>query len=147
MFHSTHLNISWSVSRGSDTYGYNICRLDDTRTGKRYRTMGGGYDMIGTVLGEWLEEVFQSELRSLVADLPKVKYGSTSYQQISEEIDPKFYGLTISPEGKVCLDGACGISSMQRIGRALGLNFQWLGNKKGHTTGYFVSMEKEEALA
>jgi hypothetical protein len=62
--------------------------------------------------------------------------------QIAEEIDPKFYGLTISPEGKVCLDGACGSSSMQQIGRALGLNFQWLGNKKGHTTGYFISKEE-----
>jgi hypothetical protein len=53
---STHLNISWSVSRGQDTYGYNICRLDDTRTGKRYHLNGGGYDMIGTVLGDWLED-------------------------------------------------------------------------------------------
>lgn len=140
---STQLNISWSVSRGQDTYGYNICRLDDVRTGKRYRTTGGGYDMIGTVLGDWLEDRYQDELRALVADLPKQKYGGTSYMQISEEINPKYYGLTISPDGRVCLDGACGSSSMQSIGRALGLNFQWLGNRKGHTTGYFVS--KEEA--
>ena len=147
MFNSTHLNISWSVSRGRDSEGWNICRLDDTRTGKRYRTMGGGYDMIGTVIGDWLEDQFQNELKALVADLPKIKYGSTGYLQISEEIDPKFYGLTISPDGRVCLDGACGSSSMQRIGGALGLNFQWLGNKKGHTTGYFVTLEKEEAFA
>jgi len=140
---ATQLNISWSTSRGQDTYGYNICRLDDVRTGKRYKTIGGGYDMIGTVLGDWIEDRFQEELRALVADLPKQKYGSTSYMQISEEIDPKFYGLTISPDGRVCLDGACGSSSMQTIGRALGLKFQWLGNRKGHTTGYFVS--KEEA--
>jgi hypothetical protein len=139
---STHLNISWSVSRGQDTYGYNICRLDDTRTGKRYKCNGGGYDMIGTVLGDWLEDACQDELRALVADLPKQKYGSTSYQVITEEINPRFYGLTISPQGKVCLDGACGSSSMQRIGEALGLKFQWLGNKKGHTTGYFISKEE-----
>jgi hypothetical protein len=31
---------------------------------------------------------------------------------------------------------------MQRIGEALGLKFQWLGNKKGHTTGYFISKEE-----
>lgn len=139
---STHLNISWSVSRGSDTYGYNICRLDDTRTGKRYRTCGGNYDMIGTVLGDWLADACQDELQALVADLPKQKYGCTNYQVIAEEINPRFYGLTISPEGKVCLDGACGSSSIQRIGEALGLKFQWLGNKKGHTTGYFVSREE-----
>jgi hypothetical protein len=141
---ATQLNISWSVSRGQDTYGYNICRLDDIRTGKRYRTCGGGYDMIGSVLGDWLEDRFQDELRALVADLPKQKYGGTSYMQISEEINPKYYGLTISPDGTVCLDGACGVSSMQQIGRALGLNFQWLGNKKGHTTGYFISKEESK---
>jgi hypothetical protein len=139
---ATQLNISWSTSRGQDTYGYNICRLDDVRTGKRYKTLGGGYDMIGTVLGDWIEDRFQDELRALVADLPKQKYGGTSYMQISEEINPKFYGLTISPDGKVCLDGACGSSSMQRIGEALGLKFQWLGNRKGHTTGYFISKEE-----
>ena len=141
---ATQLNISWSVSRGQDTYGYNICRLDDVRTGKRYRTCGGGYDMIGSVLGDWLEDRFQEELRALVADLPKQKYGGTSYMQISEEINPKYYGLTISPDGKVCLDGACGVSSMQQIGRALGLNFQWLCNRKGHTTGYFISKEESK---
>ena len=141
---ATQLNISWSVSRGQDTYGYNICRLDDIRTGKRYRTCGGGYDMIGSVLGDWLEDRFQEELRALVADLPKQKYGGTSYMQISEEINPKYYGLTISPDGKVCLDGACGVSSMQQIGRALGLKFQWLGNRKGHTTGYFISKEESK---
>ena len=141
---ATQLNISWSVSRGQDTYGYNICRLDDVRTGKRYRTCGGNYDMIGTVLGDWLEDRFQEELRALVADLPKQKYGGTSYMQISEEINPKYYGLTISPDGKVCLDGACGVSSMQQIGRALGLKFQWLGNRKGHTTGYFISKEESK---
>ena len=141
---ATQLNISWSVSRGQDTYGYNICRLDDIRTGKRYRTCGGGYDMIGSVLGDWLEDRFQDELRALVADLPKQKYGGTSYMQISEEINPKYYGLTISPDGTVCLDGACGVSSMQRIGEALGLNFQWLGNRKGHTTGYFISKEESK---
>ena len=141
---ATQLNISWSVSRGQDTYGYNICRLDDVRTGKRYRTCGGGYDMIGSVLGDWMEDRFQDELRALVADLPKQKYGGTSYMQISEEINPKYYGLTISPDGKVCLDGACGVSSMQQIGRALGLKFQWLGNRKGHTTGYFISKEESK---
>jgi hypothetical protein len=141
---ATQLNISWSVSRGQDTYGYNICRLDDVRTGKRYRTCGGGYDMIGSVLGDWLEDRFQEELRALVADLPKQKYGGTSYMQISEEINPKYYGLTISPDGTVCLDGACGVSSMQRIGEALGLKFQWLGNRKGHTTGYFISKEESK---
>jgi hypothetical protein len=28
---------------------------------------------------------------------------------------------------------------MIRIGEAMGLEFQWIGNKKGHTIGYIVS--------
>ena len=26
--------------------------------------MGGGYDMVGTVIGQWLEALFQPQLRS-----------------------------------------------------------------------------------
>lgn len=137
---STQLNISWSVSRGQYTNGYNICRLDDVRTGKRYRTCGGNYDMIGTVLGEWIEDRYQDELRALVSTLPleDCNYATKGYKQTKD-----LYGLTINPDGRVSLSGSCGVNSMQRIGEALGLKFQWLGNRKGHTTGYFVS--KEEA--
>ena len=60
-----HLSISWSISRGRDTYGYNICRLDSRQSGSRYRCSGGGYDMIGTVFGNWLEAEYQRELVEL----------------------------------------------------------------------------------
>lgn len=60
----TYLAISWSISRGTETYGYNICRLDDSQTGKRYRCLGG-YDMMGTVVGQWLEDLFQPQLKQL----------------------------------------------------------------------------------
>lgn len=45
----TFLEFQTSVSRGADTYGYNIVRLVDTHyNGKAYKCMGGGYDMHGT---------------------------------------------------------------------------------------------------
>ena len=140
-----HLSISWSISRGRDTYGYNICRLDSRQSGVRYKCMGGGYDMIGAVFGQWLESEYQSELVELVADLPKISYGSGSRLQISEEINPRFYGLTIRENGSVSLDGACGQSCMVGIAQALGLEVQWEGNKKGHTIGYFVAPAMAEA--
>lgn len=59
------LALSWSVSRGRDTYGYNICRLDDTSTEERFKCMGGGYDMQGTVFGSWLEAGYQDRLVEL----------------------------------------------------------------------------------
>jgi hypothetical protein len=138
-----YLKLSWSVSRGRDTYGYNICRLD-SRSGHRYRCSGGGYDMVGKVFGDWLQSEHQTELRELVADLPKVPYGSTTWLQIAEDVNPSFYGLTIRPDdGLVILDGACGIESMRRIARALGLSVSSDCNKKGNAVGYFISVEEK----
>ena len=134
-----HLSITWSTSRGRDTYGYNICRLDSRATGKRYRTCGGGYDMTGTVVGEWLEAEHQPELQALAARVPleDCNYAVPGYRRPTREAG--LYGLTIRPDGSVSLDGACGIRSMEIIAEAIGLRLGWLGNRKGHTTGYFIS--------
>ena len=142
--HINHLAISWTTSRGRDTYGWNICRLDDRKTGLRFRCNGGGYDMIGTVFGEWLAFEYQDALRQYVeankAALVDCGYSVAGYKKL-----PDLYGMTVNPDGRVSLDGGCGINSMERIARALGLEVQWEGNKKGHTIGYYVSREVQEA--
>lgn len=138
------LALSWSVSRGRDTYGYNICRLDSRNSGRRYKCMGGGYDMIGKVFGDFLESEYQAELKALVEPLPKVPYGSTTWLQIAEDINPSFYGLTIRSDGSVHLDGACGLDSMKRIARALGLSVEYEFNRKGHTVAYYISKEAQQ---
>lgn len=131
------LAISWATSRGRDTYGYNICRLDDRDSGKRYRTCGGGYDMIGTVFSEWLAECYQSELKALVSkrsnSLIDCGYSVKGYKKL-----PDLYGLTVSPNGTVQLDGACGISSIISIAEAIDLKVEREGNRKGETVGYYV---------
>ena len=123
----THLKLSWSVSRGRDTYGYNICRLDDGSTGKRYKCNGGGYDMAGTVFGEWLADVYQAELKAagnVVTDM----YGARNYLD------------------SVQLDGACGLESMLRIAEAIGLEVEReyvkKGVNRGRTIGWYVSMKE-----
>lgn len=139
MSYSTFLSLSWSVSRGRDTYGYNIARLDDRNTGERFRCMGGGYDMVGTVFGDWLEKTFQSELTELVRaneqKLVDAGYQVKGYRKLGSS----FYGLTVKPSGSVSLDGACGFSSMQAIAEAIGLEVTRSGNKRGQTVGFFVS--------
>ena len=123
-----HLSLSWSVSKGCDTYGYNICRLDDRNNGKRFRCMGGGYDMTGTVFGEWLQHYYQPELL-------KIKDGD-------------FYGMAyLADKNKVSIDGACGIESMIRIAEAIGLEVERdyiaKGRRRGETIGWFVQMKGE----
>jgi hypothetical protein len=131
----TYLDITWSVSRGRETEGYNICRLDSHEG--RFRTCGGGYDMIGTVFGLWLASSYQPELRRLFQIGNKVPCGSLDYFKLEG-----LYGITLNPKGDVHCDGACGISSMTAVAEALGLEVQSTCNKKGHTTG-FVVVDKE----
>ena len=135
----THLSLSWSTSRGIDTYGYNIARLDDQNTGKRYRCMGGGYDMTGTVFAHWLADVYQSELLELVKTIPRIDAG---YQVKGYLKSEKIYGLNVTPKGNVTLDGACGLSSMIAVCDALGLDVERTWNRKGHTTGFYVTSKE-----
>ncbi len=136
MKHFTHLSLSWSTSRGVDTYGYNIARLDDQNTGKRYRTSGGGYDMVGTVFAHWLQDVYQTELVELVQTIPMIDCGYSVPGYLKNE---NLYGLNVTPKGSVTLDGACGMSSMETIARAIGLAVERTWNRKGHTTGFYVT--------
>jgi hypothetical protein len=65
------LEIKWTVSRARDTHGYNICTLYvDGR--KAAACNGGGYDMKGTVLGNWLASAFADRLLKLKPeDMPE----------------------------------------------------------------------------
>lgn len=130
------LHFKWTVSRGRDTYGYNICTLlvDGEKVGK---TCGGGYDMQGTVLGQWLTNEYQEQLVKLFAnELDSLAY-SNKEGTIQKGIETKFgttqkyYGgyLHVDARGpkyyRVSLDGACGIESMKRIAEAIGITFKW----------------------
>lgn len=96
--HSIELVTRWTVSRGRETYGYNICTL--LHNNQRIAACnGGGYDMTGTVLGVFIENNFQKELIKL---------------------DPKkYYGLRLGHTG-MRVNGGCGLNSMINILKALG---------------------------
>ncbi len=132
-----YLQISWSTSKGRDTYGYNICRLMDQNAQKRYRCMGGGYDMLGTVVGDWLQANFQSRLQFLAKSdnrtLVDCGYSVPGWTKC-----PDLYGLTFNPKGEARIDGACGIESVLRIAEAIGLTLTRNQDRRG-TRGFFVS--------
>ena len=124
---TNYLALSWSVSRGRDTYGYNIARLDDHATDARFKCMGGGYDMVGTCVGRWLAETYQERLMA------------------AGEAVTGLYGARLrSGDGGVSLDGACGLDCMIRIAAAIGVritsNYNRRANRgRGATEGYFVT--------
>lgn len=139
----THLAISRSVSRGRDTYGYNICRLDDRTTGKRYKCNGGGYDMVGTVFGEWLQDVYQAELLKIADRAHNIYTKESGFKSPDDKTKSRLYGMTWDvSEASVILDGACGIEPMIRIAEAIDLEVQReykkTGRNRGQTLGYYV---------
>jgi hypothetical protein len=141
------LRISYGTSRGRETYGWTIVTLRDETTGKRYRTIGGGYDMIGTVFGSWLQDVAQAELVTL-QDRAYGEYvatdGVTAYS--TNRSAGALYGMATHytrnmTSVKITLDGACGIESMRRIATAAGIDVKGIVNGRGHTVGYLVTGE------
>lgn len=137
-----HLVLSWSVSKGRDTYGYNICRLDDRNNGKRFRCMGGGYDMIGTVFGEWLQENYQEKLQAIKA---RSHYITDENGTGSNSRPDSLYGMRWKTDNTVSLDGACGLECMIRIAEAIGLEVERdyikKGKRCGETVGWYVQLK------
>lgn len=140
-----HLALSWSVSKGRDTYGYNICRLDDRNEGQRFKCMGGGYDMVGTVFAQWLCCNFQARLLAIKDRASTVfpKDGA-HYSGNSEN---SLYGMRYhEKDDRIYIDGACGLDCVLRIADIIGLDVQRdyiaKGRRRGETIGWFIS-EKE----
>jgi len=140
-----HLSLSWSVSKGRETYGYNICRLDDRNNAERFKCMGGGYDMVGTVFGAWLSKYYQDRLVKL-SDRANYFIKTGEMTRANDRPD-SLYGMTfIIEDNRITLDGACGLDCMIRIAEEIGLDVQRdyiaKGRRRGETIGWFIS-EKE----
>ena len=124
-----NLSISWSISRANDSCGLSRVTVTDSLTSKRFAACGGGYDMVGTAFGSWLESAYQSSLVAFVREqfdnLQDAGYSAPNYRKL-----PEFYGLTVRPDGSVSLDGACGLDCMIRVAQALGLSVTQYGRKR-----------------
>jgi hypothetical protein len=98
----------WSVSRGTYTYGYDVCTcyIGSYKVGS---CNGGGYNMKGTSLAEFINAAYKEELLTLDnADL---------------------YGLSRVKE-HAYVEGACGLDCMIKILQALGyvIDYYYIGN-------------------
>lgn len=132
----TYLDVTWSISRAADTYGYNRVTVRDVETGKRFVECGGGYDMLGSALGQWLQVTCQ-ELLLCHSDLAYNVYDGRRFSDNGHTAN-KLYGMTHNVNSNtVSLDGACGLESMLRIADVIGVKLQRVNtyNKRGQNTG------------
>lgn len=138
------LRFKFTVSRGRNSFGYPICTL--YVNGKRVvSTVGGGYDLQGTVLAVWLMKEFPDRLYKIrerahgIYDVSFVKNGRKhghEWKTITSLVRPDaLYGLswrrygekTVRPnKDLISLDGACGFDSMKRIAEAIGISIEFL---------------------
>lgn len=142
-----YLTTKWGVSRGRDTYGYNICSLyvDGSKVSS---CSGGGYDLTGTVVGLWLAKAYAERLRK------KIKAAHYGLCFINPNYDPgkaKIDGETVEEREKAGksvgleryqayysassklptkqhtvphLNGGCGIDCMWKVAAAIGLKVE-----------------------
>lgn len=111
------LSVKWSVSKAQDTYGYNICTVVNDDSGERFKCLGGGYDMLGTSLANFVESEYQAEL---IAKHDQAYTQWVYFKRLDDETNKQgYYGMTAHIEDNACykvsLDGACGINSIERI--------------------------------
>lgn len=113
----------WTISRGRDTYGYNIvtCR-EGFRREKVASTCGGGYDMKGTVLAGFIERHFPEELKRLNSD---DFYGLSFWNPKTRK-----HHKTYRDGDTVHLDGGCGWSSMERILNKIGFYLRFISESR-----------------
>lgn len=127
------LKITYGTSRGRDTYGYKLVSLFER--GKKVASCnGGGYDMRGTVFGDWLFQNYQERLLALARKpgaMDTWDWDGSSYLKKQTEKRAKYYGGSFYRKPKdpkaspyVSLDGACGFTSMTLIAEAIGLKIR-----------------------
>lgn len=138
----TYLDITRSISRAQDTFGYNRISIRDIETGKRFVECGGGYDMLGSALGQWLQHTHQ-ELLLCHADMSYATYNPVFGFRTKDHQSSLLYGMTYNIKGgdnggrSISLDGACGLESMFLIVQHIGLELKPVKayNRKGQSTG------------
>jgi len=99
------------------------CRLWHTDGHVLGTAPGGGYDKAGAALGQAIEVLFSEELKGLTPGsewvLPPAAAG-TEWKHECQKVKDGLYGLTRLRDGKMSLDGACGIEQMLKVLVALG---------------------------
>jgi hypothetical protein len=115
---------------------------------KKARCNGGGYDMQGTCLGDWIAKEFEKGLLKFKQDFYGLTYHNPNWQPTDETIEKEkkdgFVGLaryqdfykqsSKLPTEKHTIpqiDGACGFSSVEKILNNLGFKISLIDYDSG----------------
>ena len=90
------------------------------------KASGGGYDMKGTVFGQWMQLHFMDELERLDS---KEFYGLTHYNTKTRKRQRK-----ASKNTRTYVDGACGFECMVRILKKIGFKARFITETKSTDT-------------
>ena len=130
--------------RYSDGVNGNIVKVVDKRGDiiKGVRCTGGGYDMTGTCLGQFIEQNFPNEIRRLD---PREFYGIKHYNMGSVRGGRFYrprerYQVRQSKNTRTIIDGACGMESMRKILEQIGFKLEYVHETRGRvdTTTYIL---------
>ena len=137
----------WTTCKSERSYGWNICSLYADGV-KMSSTCGGGYDMQGTAFGDFIESEYQERLLKLhrragnrysispSGEYKRLKAVKRCKKPWSAGVwyRGELYGLTAyykrgqKKPFKMSLDGGCGMESMKKIARNIGITTAYHGN-------------------
>ena len=136
----------WTTSKAERSYGWNICSLYADGV-KMSSTCGGGYDMQGRAVGDFIQDEYQERLLKLhrragnrysispSGEYKRLKAVKRCKKPWSAGVwyRGELYGLTAyykrgqKKPFKMSLDGGCGMESMKKIARNIGITTAYHG--------------------
>ena len=107
------LVFKWGISKGRDTYGYTNCVLWVNEK-KVAMCNGGGYDMQGTIFGNWVANNFKEELNEL-----KIPMNKRNDKNIQEYYGLSFHDPNYDPNNEI-INGET-VKEREKAGKSIGL--------------------------
>ena len=120
--------------RYSDGVNGNIVKVVDKRGEiiKGVRCTGGGYDMTGTCVGQFVEQCFPEQIKRLDS---REFYGLHHWNTKSKKRQHRS-----SENTRTTIDGGCGMNSMRNILEKIGFKLEYINETRGKvdTTTYIL---------
>lgn len=132
----TYLLLSTGTSRAKDSCGQRVVRLKQCGNSRSYSAAGGGYDLVGSALAQWLQAELQGCLRALPDSV--IHYLHTDENgSYTKKGYAAIYG-TSRRGGITSIEGACGLESVFKVFEAIGINIEKIPDGKGSPLGFRI---------